>query len=293
MLCYNEGRRGGIKLETKILYSWRNNAVKYDHTLNVDHRRIGYSAHTHNFPELLFLREGDVNFILDGKQYRLQKNDLVIIPPMAVHEVRFESDRSYERHDIIFDEELVSFAFLDSLPRGLHVLNFDGNDSFIGLFRRIDYYLEQLEGDLARLMLTNLLQEICVSVLLASKTARDDLYTQTNPIVCNAIAYIDSHLLTLGGVEEICRELFITKSHLHHLFVKHLNITPKKYVMSKRLAIAQREISFGARPSEVYTKCGFSDYSAFFRAYKNQFGYPPSEVVSPERTIYLYSDRNI
>ena len=265
--------------------------MKYDHTVNLDHRRVGYSAHTHNFPELLFLVDGDVNFVLDGKQYRLQKNDLVIIPPLAIHEVRLESERSYERLDIIFEEELLGFAFLDALPHGFRVLTLEGNDSLIGLFKRIDYYLERLEGDMARLMLTNLLQEICVNVLLASESVRNDVYAQTNPIVCNAISYIDSHLLTLSGIDEICRELFITNSHLHHLFMKHLNVTPKKYIISKRLAIAQREISFGAKPTEVYMRCGFSDYSTFFRAYKNQFGYPPSVVASPERTIYIHSDR--
>jgi AraC-like DNA-binding protein len=96
--------------------------------------------------------------------------------------------------------------------------------------------------------------------------------------------------LTLDGIDEICNELFITKSHLHHLFMKHLNITPKKYITSKRLAMAQREISFGAKPTDVYVKCGFSDYSTFYRAYKNQFGRPPSEKGDNEHTIVVHDD---
>lgn len=278
-------------METKLFYKYKDDKLKYDHSLMADHHRVGYSAHTHNFPEILFLKEGDVDFIIDGRHYRLQKNDLVIIPPLAIHEVCFESDHNYERHDIIFDETLVGFPFLQSLPAPLRVINFDNNDSIINLFKRIDYYLDQLQGDMVRIMLVNLLQEICVNVTLAAGTVESDVYTQTNALVCEAIAYIDGHLLELSGLEEICRELFITKSHLHHLFMKHLNITPKKYISSKRLAMAQREISFGAKPTEVYTKCGFSDYSTFYRAYKNQFGYPPSANVKPERTIYIYGER--
>ena len=277
-------------MELKIFHEYLDGDLKYDHTVKANHRRIGYSAHTHNTPELLLLREGDVNFIIDGKQYRLQKNDLVIIPPLAIHELMLESDRSYVRYDVIFNEKLLGFPFLEQLPTGLHVMNLDGNDSIINLFKKMDYYLEQLEEDMKRMMLVNLLQEICINILIASKTAKTDLYTQTNPIVCQAIAYIDSHLLELTGLEDICQELFVTKSHLHHLFIKHLNITPKKYISSKRLAIAQREISFGVKPTEVYTKCGFSDYSSFYRAYKNQFGYAPSENMTPERTIYVYNE---
>lgn len=278
-------------MDSKIFYSHREEDLIYDHCLNTNHRRVGISAHTHNFPEILFLKEGDVNFIIDGKQFNLKKNDLVITPPLAIHEINFESDQNYERYVLIFNEQLLGFSFLDALPVGLHVLSFDGNDSMINLFKKIDYYLEQLTGEMSKMMLTNLLQEICVNVILSAKYAKANPYTQTNPIVCEAIAYIDSHLLTLQGLEEICKELFITKSHLHHLFIKHLNITPKKYIATKRLAMAQREISFGAKPTEIYTKCGFSDYSAFYRAYKNQFGYPPSENVTPERAVYIYNDQ--
>jgi hypothetical protein len=79
----------------------------------------------------------------------------------------------------------------------------------INLFKKIDYYLEQLTGDMAKMMLTNLAQEICVNVILSAKYAKANPYTQTNPIVCEAIAYIDSHLLTLQGLEDICKEFII------------------------------------------------------------------------------------
>lgn len=278
-------------MDTKIFYTYRDDELLYEHSIKSNHRRIGVTAHTHNVQEILFFQKGDVDFMIDGTQYRLQKNDLLIIPPLSVHELNFATNQSYERYDLIFSEELLGFPFMEKIPAGLRVLNFDGNDSIISLFKKMDFYLEQLEGKLSRLMLKNLIQELCLNILLAAKDAKEVLGSQTNPLVNEAIAYINSHLLTLSGIEEICRELFITKSHLHHLFIKHLNVTPKKYIASKRLAIAQREISFGAKPTEIYTKCGFSDYSAFYKAYKQQFGYSPSEIVTPEKTIYIYNDQ--
>jgi AraC-like DNA-binding protein len=94
--------------------------------------------------------------------------------------------------------------------------------------------------------------------------------------------------LTLKNIDEICGELFITKSHLHHLFIKHLNITPKKYITSRRLAVAQREISLGAKPTEVSVRCGFTDYSTFYRAYKKLFGHPPSDKEYSEHTVVIH-----
>ena len=101
--------------------------------------------------------------------------------------------------------------------------------------------------------------------------------TVTNPLIAEALAYIDENLTTLSGVDEICEHLYITKSHLHHLFTKHLGVTPKRYVNSKRLLYAQHLIRQGKRATEAAIAVGYSDYATFFRGYKNYFGYPPSE----------------
>ena len=63
-------------MKTEILYRYQDERLKYDHTLMADHHRVGYSAHTHNLLEILFLKEGDVDFIIDGRHYRLQKTIL-------------------------------------------------------------------------------------------------------------------------------------------------------------------------------------------------------------------------
>ena len=277
-------------MDTTIFQKYTDNDLTYTHVSRANHDRVGFSAHTHDVCEILFLKSGKINCAIDGTRYDLNRNDLVIIPAFSIHEIRIDDDRNYERFDVLFDSKLVPFPFEEKLPRSLHILNFDGNDSIIGLFDKMDFYCEKLEGDTLRLMLTNLLQEICINILLETKNTKEAIYSQTNPIVSQAIKYIERNLLTLEGIDDICRELFITKSHLHHLFMKHLGITPKKYITSKRLAMAQREISFGAKPTDVYVKCGFSDYSTFYRAYKNQFGRPPSEKGDNEHTIVVHDD---
>ena len=72
----------------------------------------------------------------------------------------------------------------------------------------------------------------------------------------------------------------MSKSHLHHLFSEHLMVTPQKYILSKKLTIAQRELRLGRKPTDVYTDCGFADYTTFFRAYKKFFGHSPSTEIN-------------
>ena len=280
-------------MDTTFYQKYKDEDLVYTHAARTNHNRVGFSAHTHDVYEILFLKSGKINCGINGVRYNLKRHTLVLIPAFSIHDIRIDDDKAYERYDVLFDAKLIPFAFESALPPNLHMLNFDENDSISGLFRKMDFYCENLEGEQRKLMLTNLLQEICINILLETKKTKEAVYSQTNSIVAQAIAYIEHHLLTLTGIEEICRELFVTKSHLHHLFMRHLGITPKKYIISKRLAMAQREISFGAKPTEIYLNCGFGDYSTFYRAYKKQFGYSPSEKGDVEHTILVHDDTAI
>ena len=64
--------------------------------------------------------------------------------------------------------------------------------------------------------------------------------------------------------------------------MKHLKVSPKQYILSKQLSLAQRELRAGAAPTEIYMNCGFADYSTFFKAYKRTFGHAPSDEVYAE-----------
>ena len=63
--------------------------------------------------------------------------------------------------------------------------------------------------------------------------------------------------------------------------MQYLHVSPKKFITAKRLAMAQREICAGGKPTEVCFRCGFRDYSAFWRAYTAFFGCKPSDRSVP------------
>ena len=46
----------------------------------------------------------------------------------------------------------------------------------------------------------------------------------------------------------------------------------------KRLALAREQIAAGTPILQAASACGFGDYSAFCRAYRRQFGQPPSSA---------------
>ena len=249
-----------------------------------------FAPHFHDITEIIFIKSGNVSYLVGGKKYKLRENMLVLSRPTDRHCICIDGQGRYERYDILFNEKKLGYDIYNKIPADINVIDFSRNRNVINTFSKMDYYCERLSDDMLSRILTNLIEEIFLNIMIEVGDNGQKNYEQTNPIICKAVAYIDENLLSLSGIEEICNELYITKSHLHHLFVKHLKITPKKYITAKRLAMAQREIYAGAKATDICFKFGFSDYSTFFRAYKKHFGATPSNISKESYTTTAKDD---
>ena len=244
-------------------------------------------SHSHEVFELIFVKRASASYCIDGKEYPIGRHNLVLTRPFEIHTLNLEEGSVYDRYDILFDESVMPRGVYEKIPSYLNVMSFEGNSTVIGLFDKMDYYFSRLGEEELSIVIRGLIREVLINVAMEASVNDTGIDAVTNTLVCRAIEYISINLLTLGGVEDICRELYITKSHLHHLFMKHLHTTPKKYITTKRLALAQREILAGGKPSEVYLRSGFTDYSTFYRAYCNYFGRKPSDKYTANQGAQL------
>ncbi len=276
--------------ENKIYYQPANN-VFFNHTTKYNVSAFDFRPHSHAVCELILFKKGKMTYTIGGRNYRLRKDDLVITRPTEIHGLIPTNGTNYERYNILFNEKTLPFDVFKKIPQKTDVINVGHNHIIMEIFEKMDYYESCLSGIQLNMILINMCQEILVNVLLeiTSKNKSQE-YTLTNQIVADAISYIDDNLLDINNVKEISEQLFVTKSHLHHLFIKHLNISPKKYILSKKLVLAQREILSGKNPTKLYDKYGFNDYSSFYRAYKNHIGTSPSQSSASQIII---TDDNI
>lgn len=241
-----------------------------------------FSFHIHDIFELIYLKKGNVSYMVEGKLYKPVKNCLLLTKPLENHVITFNSPLPYERYNILVDEQKLASNILSRISPDTVMLNFDSNALVSDIFKKMDYYCENFQGDELKPLLMHLTEEILYNCVLASQSAdQSEIYT-TNPVIQAVLAYIDRNINTPLHIDAICKELYISKSHLHHLFIKHLKLTPQKYILSKKLATAQRELRSGRKATDVYTDCGFSDYSTFFRAYKKYFGHAPSDEINTD-----------
>ena len=269
---------------------FENESFVYNHYTKTEQEPGEHFPHYHDVTELIFVKSGEASYWVGGKEYPLQRNMLVISRPNESHFIDVRGGCEYERYDILFDHSVLPCDLYGRIPRELNVISFDANKSVIGIFDKMDVYCKKLgDEDLGR-MLSALVSEVLMNVIIETEALTPTASGQRSPLVSRAVSYIEENLLSLRDVDEVCRELYVSKSHLHHLFMEQMGISPKKYVTEKRLELAKRELTLGAKATELYAACGFSDYSSFFRAYKKHFGHSPAATPKTECVRISFSD---
>ena len=105
---------------------------------------------------------------------------------------------------------------------------------------------------------------------------------QTQSTEHQIIQYINHNLEKDLSVQMLCNLFYISCSQLKRRFLKATNVPVGRYVMIKRMLLAQHLLIQGQKATEIFTQCGYNDYSAFYRAYKNYFGYSPNQQIPEE-----------
>jgi len=256
------------ELETNDFY--------YGHTEGIDFFET-IPTHTHNSCELLFVTKGNIVYVVEGKHYPVAKNSLIISRALATHALIPNEPTDYDRYNIIFDETKYGAKIFPQIPMNIDVINLNGNELVCGLFKKMEYYCNNAQGEVLHSLLHHLTEEILYNIVLISREQNISSASSSNPVVMQALQYINENITDPLPIMRICEALYITKSHLHRLFLTHLNTTPKKYIMVKKLRMAHAEMQAGGLPSEVAVRYGFVNYATFYRNYKQYFGVSPSE----------------
>lgn len=233
----------------------------------------GFPPHTHDCCELIYLKNGSVSYLAEGRHYIVEAGSCILTRPGIRHTIRFRDNAVYDRYVFLLDRSL-----FDPLPESLEVLNLKSNAIVQELFHKMDFYADYLEQNSLETVIRNLIEEALLNFKIIS--ARQPAGYTANPIITEAVSYITTHLQEPITLEALCAHLHITKSYLHRLFLEYLQLPPAKYITAKRLNKARMDIRAGCKPAQTYGLWGFQDYCTFYRNYVRHFGYPPSEECS-------------
>jgi len=257
-----------------------------------DKKLSDIGMHHHDFYEVYFFLGGQVNFRVEGKSYRLEPGDLLLISPQELHQAQIGPDSMYERIVLWIDraylnalggtENRLSDCFDAASPQHQNLLR-------PSRLRRAELaeLLEKLTGEYyghktgsgiyARALLTQFMVELN---RLAVQAPPEKNEVPENDLVSRVLGYIGTHYREKLSLESLAGEFFVSKYHLAHEFSQRVGISVYRYIVFRRLALARELMASGQTPGEVYQNCGFGDYANFYRAFTSEYGMSPSAYAA-------------
>ena len=265
LICYN-----------LIMQSIYVEAKKFLCDYNVlSNMKDSFTVHTHNLYELIFFVRGDANHVVEDRKYKLSKNDLVLVPPRQYHHIEVCSNGEYERYNILFDPEMLEIDKIEGFDKLNDVINLSTNKIAQEIFAKFNFYYSKLSESAFIEVAFSLLKELFYNISVFKTESKKECHL--TPLLSSALSFINEHLFTIKSIDEVVNHLYITPSYLFKLFKKELKTSPKKYINDKRITYAQNLILLGERPTDIALKCGFEDYTSFYRQYKKVFNISPSQ----------------
>ncbi len=248
-----------------------------------------YEYHYHDFHKLIWFISGNVEYHIEGKAYKLEPHDILLVNRGQIHKPFIGTDEPYERYVFYISGDFLlehseegsdlELCFKLAETEDSNVIRLSPSDS--GLLFETVRLLERSDKEKAyakmysRILFLKLLIELnrcCVKNReIFHKTARYDKK------VVEMIHYINDHLNGDLSIEGLSACFYLSKYHMMRKFKEETGYSMHQYILEKRILAARSRILSGIPATTACLECGFKDYSTFSRAYKKLLNRLPSD----------------
>lgn len=249
---------------------------------SLDKKAYNLFRHTSNKHQIFIFFSGDCKMETDEYSHLLQPGDVCFNPAFSYYWVNILENTPYERIVLSIppSEHFDKFAF--EVFNDLRPINVNVKELLLPFLQRYNAYRAALPAVKLTDLANNMLEEL-LYICLMQKRCEQDALDPAETLLKKALEYIELRWDCIKSIKEISNTLFISPSYLYEIFNKKLNMTPKEYLMQKRLQTAHAYLSSGISPNEVSSLVGFNTYTAFYRAFKAFYGKTPKEVFDKKK----------
>lgn len=251
----------------------------------------GVEVHHHDFYEVYYLLDGQVEYWVDGRIIRMETGDLLLINPQELHRPLVGSDGDrYERivlwihkdylENLSTGRNKLSRCFDQSLPNRICPADAERPILKARMHELVhEFYSRDFGSSLcAQGLFLQLMVQLNRLALRTQDPDREE--SQMSNLVQQTMNYIRDNISSPLSLEGIAGYLYVSKYHLSHAFSREVGVSLYRYIMLRRLLLARQLLLAGQGAGQVSISCGFSDYASFYRAFKAEYGVSPREYAA-------------
>ena len=262
------------------------------HKFEASADNTAYPLHSHSSYEILIMCGGSCGIVIGDTEYELGENDAALIFAENVHGLIIK-EAPFEFLTAQFIPRVCGDAEFDATLSDLYnkcknkcgaVFSVDGAiyPAVVSCMRRIcdersdteiKMYFTYLKSVLYELYHNSTEKKGVPSENTGKKSGGAELFNAV-------IDYISENLNMISDLSFIEAVFHYSNSHVNRLFRKTLGVSVWQYITAKRLDLAYNLIAEGYSAKSAAVRCGFSDYSVFYRSYVKHFGQSPSALKS-------------
>ena len=263
----------------KIPYSIQFDNISVSHMNETCIGNNSFKTHSHSFYEFLFFPNAPSVFVVENERIAINYNSGFLIRPAQLHYMSSIESPTFDGYMIRFSPEVISQNLKNKLV-GINAYFTSHSDTFLSILEKLDFYVGKFSGEDLHDLCISTLTELLHELLVILDQSQAEL---SNKKMVDILDYINSNISDKITLDSLCKQFYQSKTWLYHAFMENVGMPPIKYIESKRLALANELILTGNKPTKIYSTCGYSDYSAFYRAYIAYYGHPPT-TVKPKKS---------
>ena len=247
-----------------------------------------FSYHYHDFHKLLVFIGGNISYLVEGRTYSLRPGDIVLVRAGEIHHPTIHDQTPYERLILYLEPDFLAPGRNDGCD--LSVLFTQTGSNLLQISddcrAQFDFYISQLQDALdpdaygASVFQKSAVLSFLLWLIRIQKdgSLRYREASVSNPLILQILTELNDHIDSQVSIDDLAARFHVSRSWLMHLFKAETGWSILSYLTEKRLFLARKYIQSGMSVTEACSSCGFANYTSFYKAFRERFGYSPKDA---------------